>query len=304
MPDASVIIATRNRRREVGRAVASALSQTADVEVLLTDDASEDGTAKAISADFPTVRLWQSESARGSLVHRNAMAQAARSPILISLDDDAELCSPRTVAQVLGRFDDPHVAAVGIPFFDAPRPTVLLHRAPPVPGIVLTDYYLGCCAALRRESFLAVGGYDEALVHSGEEPDICARWLARGWVVALSDGDLAIHHVSNRRSSGAAAFHATRSEWRNALTHVPRSALPTELARLSAVALGRCAVRRHPLAVARGVRAALTDRPPREPLEPSLYALWSALAAERRRGAPRTTLADALRAIESGAAPH
>ena len=123
MPDASVIIATRNRRREVGRAIASALAQTADVEVLVTDDASDDGTAEEISADFPSVRLWRSERARGSLVHRNAMAEVARSPILISLDDDAELCSPRTVAQVLERFDDPQVAAVGIPFFDAPRPT-------------------------------------------------------------------------------------------------------------------------------------------------------------------------------------
>lgn len=44
-PDATVVIVTKDRRDDVLRAVASALAQTATVEVLVGDDGSSDGTA-------------------------------------------------------------------------------------------------------------------------------------------------------------------------------------------------------------------------------------------------------------------
>lgn len=53
MPEASVIIATRNRRSEVSRAIESALAQTVDVEVLVTDDGSDDGTEAEVMTSFP-----------------------------------------------------------------------------------------------------------------------------------------------------------------------------------------------------------------------------------------------------------
>jgi GT2 family glycosyltransferase len=291
-PVATVMIATHNRRQEVSRAIASALDQSAAVEVVVTDDASDDGSADHIAASFPAVRLVRSEQRIGSLRHRNAMAAIARAPILISLDDDAELASSRTVEQVVGEFDDERIAAVGIPFFDGPRPTRLEHRAPPGDGVVVTDYFLGCCPALRRDRFLAVGGYDVGLHHSGEEPDLCARWLRQGWVVRLGSSDLAVHHVSARRAGDFAVRYATRNEWRNAWRHVPTRCLARELTRLAATAAGRAVVRRRPRAVLAGLSDALRDRPDREPLPTDLYRVWVQLAGERRRRSPKTRLSE------------
>ncbi|WP_354699851.1 hypothetical protein DSM112329_00109 [Paraconexibacter sp. AEG42_29] len=290
MTDATVMISTRDRCSEVSRAVRSALAQTVPVEVIVTDDGSSDGTAAHLEREFPSVRVIREETSKGSLVQRNAMALLATGSVLISLDDDAELPSPRTVEQVLAEFDHPRIAAVGIPFTDAPRPARLEHYAPPSDGHVLTSYFLGCCAALRRDCFNAVGGYDTTLRHSGEEPDMSLRWFARGWVVALGRSDLAIHHVSSARQHEFGVQYATRAEWRNVLRHVPARALPAQLGRLGGVAGGRSVVRRHPRAVAAGVADALRDRPAREPLEPEVYALWLQLERERRRGAPVTTL--------------
>ncbi|HEX3738073.1 MAG TPA: glycosyltransferase family A protein [Solirubrobacterales bacterium] len=292
MPSATVLISTRNRREEVCRAVASALAQMEEVEVIVADDASEDGTAEQLSKRFPAVKLVRSDRQLGSLVHRNALARMATAPILISLDDDAELPSPYTVSQVLREFSHPRIAAVGIPFFDAPRPTRLKHRAPTAEAIVLTDYYLGCCAALDRAKFLAVGGYAEPLHHSGEEPDLCARWFRRGWVVRLGTSDLAIHHVSPRRASGFALRYATRNEWLNAFAHVPRADLPRELGRLTTVAAARAALRGDRHAVAAGIGEALRGRDEGGPgpMPRPLFRLWRRLALERRRERPRTTL--------------
>ena len=120
--EASVVISTRNRREEVARAVRSALAQTADVEVLVYDDASTDGTSDALDAEFgDSISLVRSAERRGSLVHRTVAGYQARGPILISVDDDSELPSPRTVAQAMAEFDHPRIAAVTIPFREPKR---------------------------------------------------------------------------------------------------------------------------------------------------------------------------------------
>jgi GT2 family glycosyltransferase len=290
MPAATVLISTHNRREEVSRAVASALAQTEDVEVIVTDDASTDGTAAHLAIEFPSVKLLRSSAQRGSLVHRNAMAKIASAPILISLDDDAELPSPHTVSQVLSEFVHPRIAAVGIPFFDAPRPLRLMQRAPSEDSIFVTDTFLGCCVALDREKFLAVDGYDESLLHSGEEPDLCARWLRRGWVVRLGTSDVGVHHVSPRRANEFALHYTTRNEWLNAFEHVPPVNLPIELGRLSVVAAARAALRGEPQAVATGIGDAVRRGGRSDPMPGRLFRLWRRLAVERWRERPHTTL--------------
>ena len=305
MPDATVAIATRNRCEEVMRAVASALAQTADVEVIVVDDASDDGTAERLREAFPEIEVIESPHSVGSLIHRNTMFARARSPVIISLDDDAELVSPRTIEQTLAEFDDPRIAAVGIPFFDAPAPTRLLQRATPDAGCVITDSFLGCVAALRRDAFLAVEGYDTTLHHSGEEPDLCARLLKRGWVVRLGSADVAIHHRSARRSTAFAARYATRNQLRFPLTHAPMPAGLTDLVAALLIAGLRAIVRRHPGAVAAGVREGLSGLRAiaREPMSAELYAVWRRLAREGLRRRQRTTLADIVSVLPALQAP-
>jgi GT2 family glycosyltransferase len=289
-PEATVMIATRNRREEVLRAIVSAAAQDARVEIIVTDDASTDGTAEAIERSHPDVRLIRSDAPRGALVHRNAMAAAATAPILISLDDDAELMSPRTVAQAIAEFDHPRIAAVCIPFFDAPFPSRVIRRAPREPGRYLTDYFLGCMAAIRRDAFLAAGGYDPILEHSGEEPDICARWLARGWVVRLGSADVGVHHRSAKRSTAYALEYATRNQFAYAIRHVPMPALLWQLLLRASFSFLRIVRHGAPSPVLRGFLAALRHRDAREPLDRRIYRIVWRLELDRLRNRPRIRL--------------
>ena len=97
MPDASVIIVTRNRREQVRRAILSALAQVGDPEIIVVDDASEDGTADAVRTEFPTVRVHRSNERRGYVSQRNLAAQMSEGTVVFSLDDDAEFSDPQTV---------------------------------------------------------------------------------------------------------------------------------------------------------------------------------------------------------------
>jgi glycosyltransferase involved in cell wall biosynthesis len=90
MPDVSVVIPTHNRRRLLGQAARSALGQIGvEVEVVVVDDGSSDGTADAVaSLGDERVRLIRHRRPLGVAVARNAGAGAARGAWVALLDDD------------------------------------------------------------------------------------------------------------------------------------------------------------------------------------------------------------------------
>ena len=54
---ATVVITTRNRKELLRDAITSTLAQQEQVEIIVMDDASTDGTGEMVRAEFPMVRL-------------------------------------------------------------------------------------------------------------------------------------------------------------------------------------------------------------------------------------------------------
>lgn len=87
-PLLSVVIPTWNRAQLVCDAVNSALF-SAEVEVIVVDDASTDATASVLKAAFgPRIRLLRLEHRRGPGGARNAGARLARGEFVAFLDSD------------------------------------------------------------------------------------------------------------------------------------------------------------------------------------------------------------------------
>ena len=108
----SVVIPCRNGERTVGDAVASAFAQTeAPFEVIVIDDASEDGSAEvARRAGARVIRNARQKNAGGA---RNAGMDAARGDAFAFLDADA-VAPPDWLARVHRKLEsDPSIAAVG-----------------------------------------------------------------------------------------------------------------------------------------------------------------------------------------------
>jgi glycosyltransferase involved in cell wall biosynthesis len=87
MPKVSVIIATRNRRALLPRAVESARRAGRDVEVVVVDDASEDGTGE-VCRGWADVRYVGARRRLGPAGARNVGIVASSSPYISFLDDD------------------------------------------------------------------------------------------------------------------------------------------------------------------------------------------------------------------------
>ncbi|MBC7783882.1 MAG: glycosyltransferase [Burkholderiales bacterium] len=218
---ATVVITTKNRVEELRAAVASAVAQSEPVEVLVIDDGSTDGTADMIRAEFPSVRLVRYESSCGLIVRRNQGAALASTPIVVSIDDDAAFPSKNTVQQTLLEFDRPEVGAVAIPFINVNQNDTVHQRAPRDEHVYVARTFIGTAHAVRRDLFLALGGYREHLFHQGEESDYCIRMLDAGYIVRIGHADPIHHFESPRRDFRRIDLYGRRNDILFAWHNVP-----------------------------------------------------------------------------------
>jgi len=139
---------------------------------------SEHSTLDLQSADKPQLRLIRHEVSAGYIVRRNEAARLAEGEVIFSLDDDAVFSSPFVVQQTLQDFSHLQIGAVAIPYIEPHKANTEIQRAPTQEDVWITASYIGTAHALRRDVFMALGGYREHLVHQGEEGDFCLRMLA------------------------------------------------------------------------------------------------------------------------------
>lgn len=88
--DVTVVVPTKNRARLLGRTLASILAQRGvDLEVVVVDDGSDDGTADRVTAlGDPRIRVVRNDVSRGVSNARNAGTEAARTTWVAWCDDD------------------------------------------------------------------------------------------------------------------------------------------------------------------------------------------------------------------------
>lgn len=216
---ASVLIVSKNRKECFRQALASAIRQVPQPEVVAVDDGSDDGTSEMVRREFPEVRLIQHTESKGYIVRRNEGTAACSSEVVFSLDDDAAFSEPTIVAETLKDFSDSRIGAVGIPFINVNYDSRVIQRAPDRESCWLLDAFVGCANAVRRDVFLETGGYWEALIHQGEEMDFCARLLQRGYYVRAGNAKPVLHYHSPVRSFSRMAYYGKRNLilfcWRN-----------------------------------------------------------------------------------------
>lgn len=227
---AAVVIVTKNRLPELRVALRSAVAQSATPDVIVVDDGSTDGTAAAVATEFPRVKLLAHRESLGYIRRRNEGAAATTAAIVFSIDDDAEFGSTRTVEQTLREFDHPQIGAVAIPCVEPNKGNQVFQQAPDASDCWITDSYIGTAHAVRRDIFLALGGYREGLVHQGEEQDFCLRMLAAGYLVRLGRADAISHYESPKRDMRRMDYYGRRNDILFGWHLVPATALPLHLA--------------------------------------------------------------------------
>lgn len=192
----SVVIPTVGRREALGRCLDALVDGTLPpMELIVVDQSAGEEIARLLEAKreaFPALRRL-AEQRRGLAAARNAGAHAASGDVVAFTDDD---CVPDSgwIAALDAAFAEVRLSAVTGPMLPLGPESIetaavssrtsttrreFMGRA--LPWVVGT----GGNTAVRRESFLSLGGYDERLgvgspADAGEDLDLFRRLLGAG----------------------------------------------------------------------------------------------------------------------------
>lgn len=194
----SVIIPTFNRRAVVCDAVASVCAQRgADVEVVVVDDGSTDGTAAALADSFgPRIRVVRTEN-RGVAAARNLGIARTRGALIAFLDSDDLWLPGKLAAQVDFFTAHPQAEICQTEetwICNGVRVNPRAHHRKPNGEIFEASLHL-CLVSpsavmMRRHLFERAGGFDETLP-ACEDYDLWLR-IGRDTPVWLIDRPLVV----------------------------------------------------------------------------------------------------------------
>lgn len=213
MPELSFLIALHNQCA-LTKACLESIRTTMTgrrYEVILVDDCSTDGTRDFLATLRAPHRVVLNGERSGFARNNNRAAAMARAPMLCFLNNDTVLL-PDWLDPMLEAFKrfpkaglvgnvqwSPKTGAydhMGIVFDRDGQPFHFgKHFAfRPYRGFTQWGAVTAACALMRRELFLACGGFDEVFVNGSEDVDLCLRLEKDGYRHYVANESV-IHHL-------------------------------------------------------------------------------------------------------------
>ncbi len=233
----SVIILSWNVRDLLRKCLASLPQHTPEMEVIVVDAGSADGSADLVREEFPGVRLLAQAENLGYSRGNNLGLKAASGRYLLVLNPDTEVMGDALAQMTAYMEAHPRVGLLGpqlvsadgaiqstrrrfpalaTAFFEstwlqplAPRSLLKHYYAQDLPDDAISevDWVMGAALMVRREAYEQVGGFDEGYFMYSEEVDWCRRLKAAGWQVVYFPAARIIHHAGRSSGQVPAATH-------------------------------------------------------------------------------------------------
>lgn len=252
----TVIVVTWNARELLQSCLSSLATQTMprdEFQILVVDNASEDGTSAYLAEEHPDVTVITSPSNVGFAGGVAFGLQRVTSPYVVLLNNDAE-ADPGMLAAFIDAFarcsDEEHVGAITGKVLLADTGLInstgnMVSRTgrgydrdwrQPDDGRRQGGEVFGLCGAataVRTAALADVGGIDPDLFLYYEDTDLSWRLRAAGWTVRYEPSAIARHRHAASSGAGSPAFHYWNE--RNSMIvftrHAPAHLVLTMLAR-------------------------------------------------------------------------
>lgn len=272
-PRVSILVISYNTLAMTRACLASVAAQTRlPHEVILLDNASPDGSAAALGAEFPGLRLIASPENHGFARGNTIAAREACGEYLLLLNPDtvvqdgaidrlvafagrcprAGIWGGRTVfadgrLNPMSVFGDQtlwslvcHAFGLSAAFRGSAAFNPELYGAWPRDTERDVDVVQGSFLLIRRELWERLGGFDPSFVMYGEEADLCRRARALGFQPRMTPEATIIHHAgASSRLRSDKQILVLQARVTLARRHLPRWQQPLALALLRSWPLGR-----------------------------------------------------------------
>jgi GT2 family glycosyltransferase len=213
-----VVVITRDRRDSL-----LATLPRHEAPVILVDNASGDGTVGELRRRMPHVTVVPLSRNLGA-VARNVGVRLARTPYVAFADDDS-WWQPGALARAVSRLSaDPGIGLLAgrVLVGSQLRTDPVSHQMAVAPlgrygaaGLPRILGFLACGAVVRRDAFLAAGGFDPVVHFPGEEERLAIDLAALGWELVYDEGVEVRHEPAQR--VGSDPFSRQRLIARNSL---------------------------------------------------------------------------------------
>ena len=212
-----------------------------DLEIIVVDNNSTDGSSEMVRAEFPQVRLVANDENRGFTAANNQGLAASHGRFLLLLNPDTQVVGDALRTMVRFAEAHPQIGVLGpqllypdgrlqpsrrrFPTFATALVEstivqewwhdnrILRHYyMADVPAadsdqVQQVDWLVGACLLVRREAYEQVGGLDEGFFMYSEELDWCRRIKEAGWEIVYFPEATVIHHEGKSSEQVVPARH-------------------------------------------------------------------------------------------------
>ena len=231
-PKISYIIITWNGRQLLANLLLSMNHQLdrADIEVIIADNGSIDGTKEWLAEYYPQIQLISLNSNRGVAYARNRALEKAKGEYLFILDNDIQITDEAVVG--MEQFMDTHLETGMVGCRLVYPNGDLQESCKPYPGIIQKTrhllcphsstityeqlilaskpfepfYLIGACQMIRYSAYKQVGALDENIFYGPEDCDYCLRLRKNGWKVIYLPQFSMTHHCQRKTTTHPFSF--------------------------------------------------------------------------------------------------
>jgi GT2 family glycosyltransferase len=218
-PRVAIVMITHDRVEEFLRTLDHLIRLPERPRIVVVDNGSSDGTARAIAERLPSVEIIPLEENLGA-AGRNLGLERVDTPFVAFCDDDTwwEPGSLRRAADLLEAH--PRLATVTGRILVGPEDLEAsicpelenspLPSEPGLPGYPLLGFLAGA-SVVRRSAILEAGGFDRRFFIGGEEELLAADLVSRGWCLRYVPEIIVHHYPSTKRDAHRRNWHSVRN---------------------------------------------------------------------------------------------
>ena len=192
----SILITTKDRKNDLAFTLSKIqyLLNREDVECLICDDASTDGTFKFVHDNYPKIQLIQNVKSKGLIYSRNRLMALVTTEFAISIDDDLHFVTQYPLEIIQKAFsENPKVGLFSFRiFWDLDEPVItksdeVLHRM---------QSFAGGANVWRMKAWRDIPEYPAWFVFYGEEDFASYQLFKKKWEVYYLPEVLVNHRVN------------------------------------------------------------------------------------------------------------
>jgi len=231
----SILITTKNRKDDLAFTLGkmSYLINENDIEFVVIDDGSIDGTYEYIKRNFPFVKLQRNPISKGYLFCRNKMLKETKTNYAISMDDDAHFITENPLKSIANHFErNPTCGLIALRIFwglESPNTIISNEENSHVKGFV------GCGHVWRMEAWKSIPNYPEWFIFYGEEDFAAYQLFKNNWEIHYLPELLVNHRVDvkarkNEKDYRLRLRRSLRSGWYLYIMFYPLKEIPRRFA--------------------------------------------------------------------------